>query len=76
MAGKRGVTTTFEIEPALLRKMDRRLAGLRSADGYKVTKRQFFESAIQAALDSPAFFNDIAKQPREKKADQKDGRAR
>jgi hypothetical protein len=75
MAGKRGVTTTFDIAPARLRKMDRRLAGLRTADGYKVTKRQFFETAIQAALDCPAFFEDIATQPRGKKAGPKDGRA-
>lgn len=75
MAGRRAVTTTFELEPALSRKLDRRLAGLRTVDGYKVTKRQFFESAIQAALDCPAFFEDIARQPRGKKAGQKEGRA-
>jgi len=74
MAGKRGVTTTFEIAPALLRRMDRSLAGLRTVDGYKVTKRQFFENAIQAALENPAFFEDI-KQPKGKRAGRKDGRA-
>lgn len=56
MAGRRGVTTTFEIKPALPRKMDRSLDGLRTVDGYKVTKRQFFENAIQATLENPAFF--------------------
>ena len=75
MAGKRGVTTTFEIAPARLRKMDRRLAGLGAADGYKAIKRHFFEPAIQDALDCQAFFENIATQPRGRKASQKDGRA-
>lgn len=53
MAAAGSATTSFEIEPALLRRMDRRLAGLRTADDCNVAKRQFFESTIQAAPGSP-----------------------
>lgn len=75
MAEKKRVTMTFEIEPALLRKIDRRLAGLRTAGGYKVTKRQFFETAIQSALGCPILIKEMTEQPFNTKAYQNEGPA-
>ncbi len=58
-AGSDGVSTSFEIDKALLAQLDTTLAGMRNTAGYKVTKRQFFDRAVRFALADRAFMDSL-----------------